>query len=454
MRSISLDHNSKIYYGKMFKIGLPIVFQNLINLGLNLIDTLMIGKLGEAPLAAVGIANQVFFVFSVTLFGLLSGAAVYTTQYFGAGNRDGVKKMMGIGFSVSLAFACALALFTFTKAAFIMGLFTKNPVVIDLGAEYLHIACLSYLFFAISMVISYNSRAVQDLKVPTIINFIAILINAILNYIFIFGKSGFSEMGVSGAAIATSIARGIEMLALCGFIAYKRDSWLRGSLSEIFGYDFKMFKAVMKVAFPVVLTEGSWSMSTSMIFAAYGQLGTKAIAAVQVANVMSEFLQSLYFGVGNSTAMIIGETIGKGNREEAYLCGKRSFKAIWFLNIVLGATLILISRPITWMYNFSPETDHLITVTITAMAIAMTPKMIAYMYIVGIFRAGGDTMFSMKLELFCNLLVQVPLAFFAVSVLKVSLPVAVLIVSIGEFIRIAFSFKRFRSRIWINDVIH
>lgn len=448
-----LDEGSRSFYKKMFKIGIPIVFQNFINIGLNLIDTLMIGKLGEESLAAVGIANQVFFVFSITLFGLLSGVAIYTTQYFGAGDRKGVQKMMGIGISVALAFAFIISIITFLFSTEIIGLYSNSAEVIRLGSGYLHLVVPAYIFFSVSIVISFNSRAVQDLTVPTFINFIAILINVILNYGLIFGEIGLPNLGVNGAAVATTIARFIEMIALISFIFIEKDSWLRGSFRELFGFDRILFKKVMKTATPVIIAESNWAISTAMIFAAYGLLGTSAVATIQVVNVTSEFLQSFYFGVGSSTAMIIGETIGKGQLNEAYLCGKRAFKVIWILNILLGVLLVIISKPITLFYDFSLETNELIVETIIVMAFALTPKMIAYMYIVGIFRAGGDTMFTMKLEFVCNLFIQVPIAFFVVGVLGVSLPMALALVTLGEFVRIYFSRKRFHSKVWINHMI-
>lgn len=445
--------DNRIYHRKILAIGIPVVFQNFIVIGLNLIDTLMIGKLGEEPLAAIGVANQVYFIFSVSLFGFLSGSAVYTTQYFGAGRRDGVKMMLGISLISSLTLALLFVLVTYTFAPEIIGLFSQSHEVIGFGARYLRIACFSYLFCAVSMVISYKSRAVQDLNGVTVINFIALCVNAVLNYILIYGKFGAPAMGVSGAALATLIARIFEAVSVWIFIQTKKTHWLRGKIKEYFSFDRKLFKGVMKMALPVMVTESIWSGSMALIFAAYGLLGTSALATAQIANVVTEMLQSFYFGVGNSTAMIIGEYVGKKELDIAYECGKKAMRLTWILNLVLGVLLILIAKPITGFYDFNEDTNALIVRTIIVMAVVMAPKMIAYMYVVGILRAGGDTVFCMKLEFVFTMLLQVPTAFFGVLVLKLSLPGVIALSAVIEITRIFIVRKRFRSGIWLNEVI-
>lgn len=450
-QAVTIDN--KTYFSKLLKIGIPVVFQNFIVIGLNLIDTVMIGKLGEEQLAAIGASNQVYFIFSVSLFGFLSGSAVYTTQYYGAGSREGVQKMLGISLLSSLVLAVVSLLIAFVFAPEILSLFSRSENVISFGTKYLRIACFSYLFCAFSMVFSYNSRAVQDLNGVTIINFLALCVNAVLNYILIFGKIGFPELDVSGAAIATLIARVLESLAIWVFIQTKDKHWLKGSFNQYFSFNKNLFIKVMKMSIPVMITESVWSGSMALIFAAYGMIGTVALATAQIANVATEMLQCFYFGVGNSTAMIIGEHVGKKELDSAYESGYKSLRLTWILNVILGVVLIIIAKPITGFYDFNPETNTLIIKTITVMAVVMAPKMIAYMYIVGILRAGGDTLFCMKLEIIFTLFLQVPMAFFGVVVLRLSLPGVISLSAIGEILRIIIVRKRFKSGVWLNEVI-
>ncbi|XVG95468.1 MATE family efflux transporter [Eubacteriales bacterium KG127] len=448
-----LIFDKKIYYVKLLKIGIPVVLQNFIVIGLNLIDTLMIGKIGENQLAAIGAANQIYFIFSVSLFGFLSGAAVYTTQFYGAGKREGIQKMIGISFMCAALFSICIMLISFLFSDEIIRIFSKSEEVVYYGSKYIKIACFSYIFCGVSLAISYKSRAVQDLNVVTLMNFIALIINAVLNIILIYGKFGLPMLGVEGAALATLIARIVESAMLLIYIKTKRTSLLRGSFREYFSFDKYLLINVIKVSFPVMITEAIWSGSVALIFAAYGILGTRALATAQIANVVTEMLQCFYFGLGNGTAMIIGEYLGKGKLGIAHKCGEKAIRLTWILNIILGVFLFLLAKPITGFYNFNFETNQLIITTLTVMAIVMAPRMIAYMYIVGILRAGGDTMFCMVLEIACTAVIQVPLAYFSICSLGFNLPEAIAIGGIINLGQILIVRNRFKSGLWINEVV-
>lgn len=452
MNPMPIIEEKRMFYKKMLVIGIPVVFQNLVSIGLNLIDTLMIGMLGEQELAAVGAANQVYFIFTVSLFGLFSGAAVYTAQYWGAQDIAGVRKILGIDYMIGFFFALTVSVIAFVFALGIIGLFSEDAAVIAFGVDYIRIACFSYVFSGISNAISYNSRAIQNLKVPTAINVAALGVNAGLNYLLIFGIGMFPHMGVKGAAAATLIARIFELAALLAFVYTQRSHPFKAGFKTLFSFDFAYFIRVMRTAVPVVFTEGSWALSVSLIFAAYGKLGTAALAVAQVANVVCDMLQSFYFGIGNATAMLIGEALGQGRIEAAYRNSKRSIKIVMILNIFMTALMILIARPVAGIYHFSGDTYTLLIQALITMAITITPKMLGYIPIVGILRAGGDTVFCMKLEFLCNICIQVPLAYLAVLVLHTSLPAAMLLVEIGNVVRIGASMPRVKSRKWINIV--
>ena len=447
-----LTPEGKTFYRKMILIGLPIVFQNLISIGLNLIDSLMIGRLGEAEVAAVGAANQVYFVFVISLFGFYAGAAVHTAQYWGARDIPNVRKMLGINYIVGILFSAAVTAVAFAFAPQLLGLFSEDPEVISLGVGYIRIACFSYFFAGLSMAISYNSRAIQNLKLPTIVNAVALCVNAVLNYLLIFGIAGCPELGVRGAAVATLIARIFEFIVLFTVIYLQKEHPFKAGPKELFSFDWHYFMKAARTAVPVVMSEFSWAACVALIFMAYGKIGTEALAVAQVANTISDMLQSVFFGVGNATMMLIGETLGQRNKEEAYLNGKRSIRATLILIFVTTIMMLAVNRTVTGFFNFDPATLDLMYETLVVMALLIGPKMLAYIYICGILRAGGDTVFCMYLELICNVLVQVPMAYFAVLVLHASLPVAMIMVAAGELVRIIACEPRFRSKKWINFV--
>ena len=223
-------------------------------------------------------------------------------------------------------------------------------------------------------------------------------------------------------------------------------------MKALFDFEVKFFVKVCRTAVPVVFSEFSWAGCVALVFMAYGKIGTEALAVAQVANTISDMLQSFFFGVGNATMMILGENLGQGKTELAFANGKRSIKVTWILNIVMTVVMLGVSHPITTFFNFNETTLELMADTLIVMALLITPKMVAYIYVCGILRAGGDTVFCMNLELICNILVQVPMAFFAVMVLHTSLPVAMALVTLGDVVRIIASVPRYRSKKWINIV--
>lgn len=442
----------KDFYKKMLVIGVPVLFQNLISIGLNLLDTLMIGMLGEQELAAVGAANQVYLIFTVSLFGLFSGSAVYTAQYWGTRDIAGIRKMLGIDYIVGIIFALLVSILSFIFAPQLIHIFSKDDSVIGFGTDYLRCVSFSFIFSGASQAISYNSRAIQNLKAPTIVSAIALLVNGVLNYLLIFGVGIFPAMGVKGAATATFLARIFELCALVIYIYTRKEHPLKAGIRSLIAFDREHFAHVMKMAVPVIFSEGSWALSVSLIYAIYGILGTSALAVAQVANVVCDMLQCLYMGIGNASAMSIGEVLGRGEKNTAYRYGKKSMNIVWIFNVITTLFLLLMAKPIANFYHFSGETNHLLVTSLIVMAITITPRILAYMYCVGILRAGGDTVFCMKLEIICNMFIQVPVAFIAVWFFHVSLPLAMLIGEIGNVVRIAFAVPRFKSRKWINVV--
>lgn len=450
MTATLTQQENRLFYRQLLTVGIPVLIQNLIAVGLNLADTIMVGKVSANALAAVGAANQVYFVYSVILFGIFSGAAVYTVQYWGIKDLVSLRKILGIDYVMCLALTVPVVIAAFFASPALMGLFTDDPEVIALGGDYMRIACFSYLFSGMTFVITYNSRAIIMLKVPTIINGGAILINVFLNYCLIYGNCGLPELGVEGAAIATLIARVIECLSMYSYVYLSKDHPLGARFSEFMGFGKELYKSVMRTAVPVMFNEGCWALSVSMVFAAYGKIGPAALAIVQVANTITEFLQTAYAGVSNASTVIVGQALGQGKVEHAVIYSKRIMTMAWILNVVMTLLLIFIREPIAMIYDFDAETTELLLSSMFVFAVAITPKMLTYVIICGILRAGGDTFYCMVVEAGLNLLLQVPLAYISVLVLGLPLPVAIAVVASSDVIKAVLCYRRYYSRKWIN----
>lgn len=438
------------FYRKLTVIGIPMIIQQVIAVTLNLADTIMVGKVSENALAAVGAANQVYFIFSVVIFGIFSGAAVHAVQYWGIRDLASLRKIVGIDYTMCLVLSVPTVAMVFAGAPFFIRLFSQEPEVIELGTQYMKIACFSYIFAALSFVISYNSRSIQDLKYPTIINACAILMNIFLNYVFIFGNFGVPALGVRGAAIATTVSRILECVAMMLSVYLRKEHPLKAYPSQLFCYSRELLVNVMKTAVPVIITEGMWAFSVSAIFAAYGKISASALAISQIAVTVTDFFQTIYFGLGNASSVIIGEVLGQGRRSTAFEYSRKVLKVTWILNIIMTVVIILARTPIAAIYDFSPETTEMLMKALLVYAVALTPKMLAYMTICAILRAGGDTVFCMYMDVAFNVGLQIPLAYIGVLVLKWPLHWVMAFVAIADFIKVFFCYYRYYSKKWMN----
>lgn len=446
----TLQIKEENFYRKLTVIGIPMIIQQVIAVTLNLADTIMVGKVSENALAAVGAANQVYFIFSVVIFGIFSGAAVHAVQYWGIRDLASLRKIVGIDYTMCLVLSVPTVAMVFAGAPFFIRLFSDEPEVIELGTQYMKIACFSYIFAALSFVISYNSRSIQDLKYPTIINACAILMNIFLNYVFIFGNFGVPALGVRGAAIATTVSRILECVAMMLSVYLRKEHPLKAYPSQLFCYSRELLVNVMKTAVPVIITEGMWAFSVSAIFAAYGKISASALAISQIAVTVTDFFQTIYFGLGNASSVIIGEVLGQGRRSTAFEYSRKVLKVTWILNIIMTVVIILARTPIAAIYDFSPETTEILMKALLVYAVALTPKMLAYMTICAILRAGGDTVFCMYMDVAFNVGLQIPLAYIGVLVLKWPLHWVMAFVAIADFIKVFFCYYRYYSKKWMN----
>lgn len=445
--------NKKLQTEHVYKtiavIAVPVMFQQLVEVSLNLADTVMVGKISENALAAVGASNQIYFILSVMVFGILSGAGIHAVQFWGIRNLEKLRQIMGIQLLLVTIVSVTGMLLAFFCPAMLLRFFTDDREVIALGVQYLRIACWTYFMANISFMISYCSRITARLKFPVLINAAAIMTNIVLNYILIFGKFGIPAMGVRGAATATLIARTLEFIAVVSYVYLSKNNPLAARPHELKFTPF-LFKEVIKKAVPVTVNESVWALSMAAIFAIYGRIGPTALAIVQIANVVSNVFQCVFAGFGNAATVLVGQTLGRGEREAAFEASKIIVRMTWVLCIVMSAILVLLAKPIAFFYAFGEETTGLLVTSLIIYAAAMTPKMFPYVFICGIFRPGGDTMWSMLADGGVNLLVQVPLAFIAVIVLNLNLTAAIAMVALADIFKMIMCYVRYYSKKWIN----
>jgi putative MATE family efflux protein len=437
----------------MLSLAIPIALQHLIAISLNTIDTIMIGSLGEEAIAAVGICNRIYFFFTLVTFGIYSGMSIFTAQYWGSNDTVNVKKMLGMQWFLGVCVAVFFILVISLYPNVIISWFIKDNNVIQLGQSYLRIAVFSYFFMASSFSISFTLRSLGIVCIPLAINILSVLLNTILNWIFIFGHLGSDAMGVRGAAFATLFARIAEFLFYGWYLfAYKKNP-LQLKLSDLFLWNYSMLKEKFKIALPVLVNEIIWSLGMTVTYIAYGRLGANAVAAVQIAYSINGIFEALFFGIGNACAIMLGNEIGKERYELTEKYSKKFIFIIIIMGFVLGTILILTRKPIISLFDLHVQTRMMLTNILLIMACAMPLSMCDYLFVVGILRSGGDTKFCMILEIFSIWAYVVPVSFAAALWLKLPVYWIIALINIEHILKLFLLVPRYRSKKWIRNLV-
>ena len=443
--------NNKNFYKMVFALVVPIALQNLINVGVTSADVIMLGKVSETVLSASSLGNQVQFIMSLIFFGLTSGAAVLTAQYWGKGDTKTIEKVLGIALRFSLTVGVIFTVVTFIFPKQIMMIFSSETEVINEGIKYLRIVCFSYIFSSITMIYLNIMKSVEKVVISTVVYFISLMLNVILNYIFIFGKFGLPPLGIEGAALSTVIARCVE-LTITGIYAHKYNNVIKFRFKNFIKLDSALFKDFMKFSIPVTINEMMWGLGTSANAAILGQLGSQAAAASSVVQVTRQLATVVTFGVATAASIVIGKSIGENRIKEAKIYGKKFIK-LSLITGLMGSIVVLIVRPIA-MNNLT--LSPLAVSYLSSMMFVMSYFVLCQAYnttmIVGIFRAGGDTKFGLFIDVTTMWGCSILLSAIAAFVFKWSVPIVYIILMSDEIIKVPLCTIRFKTYKWLNNI--
>jgi len=441
----------KVFYKKLFILALPIAFQNLASTSLNLIDTLMIGQLGETYIGAVALANQVFFLLMLFLFGISSGASVFTAQYWGKKDLAGIHRSLGLALIPALTGAVLFTLAAQFLPGQILALFTTDKTVISLGIPYLRIISVSYICTAVSLIIQGVLRSTGHVKLPLKITLISLSLNALFNYLLIFGKFGFPEMGIEGAALATTGARFLEIFLLL-YLSKRRNYPVIASRKKLFNFPKGFIRNFTYRVYPVILNEVGWSLGITMFTIVYARMGTPVLAAFNIMDTVSRLVFVLFIGTGNASGIVLGNIIGENRPEDA----RKYARGLLKISIIMGigaGIIIYISAPwVPSMFKISEEVSRMVTTFMKILSVVVFVKVSNIHIIVGILRSGGDTHICMLLEIIPLWLIGIPLAFYTGLVLKLDPGLVYLVTMSEEVLKYILGLIRTLSGKWIHDV--
>lgn len=439
---------NKKFLKSVFVIALPVAIQNFISTLTNLIDTFMISGVSENAIAAVGLANQVFFLLVLIIFGIGSGSGVFISQFYGDKDYENIKKSVALLMLVSSSVGFISFIVSYFFSNEILSLLISDKEVILLGSKYLKTVSFSFFIFSVSFSFTMSLRSVTMTKLPMLATIVAVVTNTILNYYFIY----VIKTGVSGAAIATVIGRIAELIILFVYVYYNR-LFIAVKISDFKKLTKKFIKKVIKVSLPVVFTETFWSTAMVFFIIILGKISASSVTAFQVTRNIYALVDIWIFSLAYSSQVMIGILIGEKKEQEAIDTAKLFIKYTLTLGLVIGLILALSTNTAVSFFNLSDETKELTKKMLYVFAFMSLFKSYTLLYTVGISRAGADTRFTMLLEIAGIWFIGIPLALFATFILKVEAYVVFMFFSIEEIVKAIIGYRRFKSGKWINSVI-
>jgi putative MATE family efflux protein len=443
----------KEFYEPLLTVGAPIALQNLIAALLNMVDTVMIGGLGKTEIAAVGLANQIFFIFHLLAFGINSGAAIFFAQFWGQRDIKNIRRVMGAGLISGVIVG---AFFTLVATIFpeaVLSIFSNDINVIRLGAQYMRLVSIGYIPSVISFSYGFVLRCTGQVMPPMKASMISLGINTLFNYFLIYGQFGFPRMEVAGAALATSLARVFEMIFIL-FIVY-RNAWAPAAkLRELIDVNWAFICKFFRTTIPVILNELLWALGVTMFAVVYGRMGTDIIAGVNIFSTIERISMVFFFGLAQACAVTIGHRIGEGREEKAFQIAREYATVGPVVGLLIGGILLALSRPFLMVYQVSGPTLTVARQILFVYCLIMPLKVFNLINIVGILRSGGDTRFSLILDVGALWLVAVPLAFLAAFIWRLPPPMVYLMVATEELFKNIVGVPRLLSGKWINNLTH
>ena len=447
MREIAKNRQ---FWMTLMTLVVPIAIQNFFSTAVNSVDILMLGYVGQNELSAVSLANQFAFLLMGVLFGLNSGITIMAAQYWGKGDTDSIQIVTGIAMKIITAVIILVVAACMLIPEFLMQIYTADTVLIEIGSRYLRVAAISYVFWGISN--SYESmlRSVERAVTSTVITSTALIMNVILNAVFIFGLLGAPKLGVIGVALATTIARCIEFLLCLG-------DALRGKLFKIkprlfLTHHKTLFGDFLKYAMPALINDGSWTVAFSTYSIIMGHMSSDIVAANSVATTVRDLFTVVAYALGAGAAVMVGIEIGKGEMERARDEGDLFCWISLGVGILTGL-IIFIARP--YMIGFFTLTDtaaRYLNIMLMISSYYVIGQIMNTLVIAGLLRAGGNTRWGMICDLIDMWLVSVPLGFISAFVLKLPPMWVYFILCLDEFWKIPFVYRYYKSYQWVKNI--
>lgn len=447
---------NKRFWKTALALAVPVALQNMLTSSFTLADTLLVSRLGDVALSSVGMVGQWGWLMTMVLVGFCSGTTVFVSQFWGIRDIKHIHSVCGIALVSALAVSGIFTAVSLAAPQYVLRMFNSDPAIIAEGSKYLKAVAFSYFAVAITNILSTVLRSTEEVRLPMYVSAFTTLLNIFLDYCMIFGKCGFSEMGIKGAALATSISAwaGVAVIVLVSVI---RRNILISPLKEMFFFKKSEIAEFYKKTAPVVFNEGMWGAGTFTFNLIYANMGYEYFASVTILRSFENIAFIFFIGMCSACSVMIGKSIGMGRIDTGIQDSKRFAILVPSIAVLVSVVIIIFRHQLVGIFNMG---NNISEVTLNSAIIIMTIyacefpiRIIPYIQIVGIFRSGGDTVTGVKYDLSTLWFVSIPATLIAVYVFKAPFVVAFAVMYIFEdYLKTFLCLRYFRSMRWLKPV--
>ena len=449
----SLFVKDKSFYKLVLTMAIPVVLQNMITIGLNIIDTMMLGSYGEIQIAGSSLANEIINIFHIFCMGMGGGAAVLTGMYWGRQDIPALKKAVTIMLRLCLGIAAIFTIATIFIPETLMKFYTNDAATIEKGVIYLRYAIPTYLLMGVSLTLTLVMRSTRQVKLPLYTSIVVFFANIFLNYVLIFGKFGFPEMQIAGASLATTLCRFIETAIIGGYFLFI-DKKVGYRIIDLLRPCGDLLKTYMSYAIPVIVSDGLLAFGNTMVAMIMGRLGPNFVAANAIIAMTVRLSTVFNSGVSQASSVITGNTLGEGKIEKAYKQGVTFFMLSILIGIFAAVVIGAVSPLILAVYgdNLNAETHAIAIQLMLAVMVMVIFQATQGVLTKGVLRGGGDTHFLMIADVAFLWLASVPLGYAAAFWWGMSPFWIYIFLKIDWAIKTIWCAFRLKSRKWIRVV--
>ena len=449
--------SDKGFYKRVMILALPIAMQSLITIGVNMLDTIMVGQLGETELSAVSLANQFINIYHIFCMGIGMGASVLVSRYWGMREREpekameALKKTICLMVRLTLALALLFALVTLFIPETIMKMYTVETDIIANGVIYFKYSIITYFFLGLSLVCTIVLRSVGQVQIPLYVSVGAFAVNLVANYGLIFGKLGMPKMGIAGAALGTLIARLYEAAVICGYLFFV-DKKIGMRLKHLTMKTRDLLGEYIRISIPVLISDGILAIGTNSVAMVIGRLGQSFVAANAITSVTQQMSNVLIQGVCQAGAIVTGQTLGEGDKEKAQDQGYGFLGFGLGLGMVSAIVIMAISRPVISAYQVADTTANMAAQLMNAISLIVVFQATNSIMTKGVLRGGGDTRMLMLADNIFLWVLSIPLGLLAGFVLKLPPFWIYFFLKFDQVAKAVWCVLRLRSGKWIKKI--